>query len=117
MISVENHWLAILPLLFGLGWAASSWERRLQEKADIAEQTKKQKSTFKGLNLLLNEQPDKAIDALVEVVKLDPETTELHFALGSLFRRRGETERAIRIHQHLSQSRGSESTRSQSCCL
>lgn len=101
MISVENQWLVILPILFGLGWLASNWERRLQDEVDNEEQKKKQKSTFKGLNLLLNEQPDKAIDALVEVVKLDPETTELHFALGSLFRRRGETERAIRIHQHL----------------
>ncbi len=101
MISVANYWLVILPILFGVGWLASNWERRLQDEVDNEEQIKKQKSTFKGLNLLLNEQPDKAIDALVEVVKLDPETTELHFALGSLFRRRGETERAIRIHQHL----------------
>uniref|UniRef100_UPI003340AC30 lipopolysaccharide assembly protein LapB n=1 Tax=Castellaniella defragrans TaxID=75697 RepID=UPI003340AC30 len=54
-----------------------------------------------GLNFLLNEQPDRAIDAFVEVAKLDSETTELHFALGSLFRRRGEMERAIRVHQSL----------------
>ena len=58
-------------------------------------------SYFKGLNFLLNEQPDKAIEAFIEVVKVDPETVELHFALGSLFRRRGETERAIRMHQNL----------------
>jgi lipopolysaccharide assembly protein B len=56
---------------------------------------------FKGLNFLLNEQPDKAIDAFIEIVKLDPETVDLHFALGNLFRRRGETERAIRVHQNL----------------
>src|SRR5690606_33538853 len=59
------------------------------------------KSYFKGLNFLLNEEPDRAIDAFVEVAKLDPETPELHFALGSLFRRRGEMERAIRVHQSL----------------
>src|SRR5690554_4599863 len=58
-------------------------------------------SYFKGLNFILNEEPDRAIDAFVEVAKLDPETTELHFALGSLFRRRGEMERAIRVHQSL----------------
>jgi lipopolysaccharide biosynthesis regulator YciM len=58
-------------------------------------------SYFRGLNFLLNEEPDAAIDAFVEVAKLDPETTELHFALGSLFRRRGEMERAIRVHQSL----------------
>jgi lipopolysaccharide biosynthesis regulator YciM len=53
------------------------------------------------LNFLLNEQPDKAIEAFIEVVKVDPATVELHFALGSLFRRRGETERAIRMHRNL----------------
>jgi lipopolysaccharide biosynthesis regulator YciM len=58
-------------------------------------------SYFKGLNYLLNEQPDKAIEAFVEVAKLDPDTLELHFALGALFRRRGELDRAIRIHQNL----------------
>ncbi|MBP7627331.1 MAG: lipopolysaccharide assembly protein LapB, partial [Zoogloea sp.] len=54
-----------------------------------------------GLNFLLNEQPDKAIDAFIEAVKIDNQTVELHFALGSLFRRRGETDRAIRMHQNL----------------
>ncbi|MGA0831575.1 MAG: tetratricopeptide repeat protein, partial [Polynucleobacter sp.] len=51
--------------------------------------------------LLLNEQPDQAIETLVKVAQLDPETVDLHFSLGNLFRRRGETERAIRVHQHL----------------
>jgi lipopolysaccharide biosynthesis regulator YciM len=59
------------------------------------------KAYFKGLNLLLNEQQDKAIDAFIEAVQNDPDTTELHFALGNLFRRRGEFERAVRVHQHL----------------
>ena len=68
---------------------------------DERERMRQQRSTFKGLSLLLNEQPDQAIEALVKIAQLDPETIELHFALGSLFRRRGETERAIRVHQHL----------------
>ena len=59
------------------------------------------RSYFKGLNFLLNEQPDKAIDSFLEVAKVDSQTVELHFALGNLFRRRGETERAIRMHQNL----------------
>jgi lipopolysaccharide biosynthesis regulator YciM len=59
------------------------------------------RSYFKGLNYLLNEQPDKAIEAFLEVAKMDPDTLELHFALGALFRRRGELDRAIRIHQNL----------------
>ena len=56
---------------------------------------------YKGLNFLLNEQHDKAIDAFIEAVQQDPDTSELHFALGNLFRRRGEYERAVRVHQHL----------------
>lgn len=56
---------------------------------------------FKGLNYLLNEQPDKAIEVFVRMVEVDGETIETHFALGNLFRRRGEVERAIRIHQNL----------------
>ena len=56
---------------------------------------------FQGLNFLLNEQQDKAIDAFIEAVQNDPDTTELHFALGNLFRRRGEYNRAVRVHEHL----------------
>ncbi|MBS1211120.1 MAG: lipopolysaccharide assembly protein LapB, partial [Proteobacteria bacterium] len=59
------------------------------------------RSYLSGLNFLLNEQPDKAIDAFLEAVQIDPQTVELHFALGNLFRRRGELDRAIRIHQSL----------------
>jgi tetratricopeptide (TPR) repeat protein len=59
------------------------------------------KAYFKGLNLLLNEQHDKAIDAFIEAVQQDPDTSDLHFALGNLFRRRGEYERAVRVHEHL----------------
>ncbi len=90
-------WLFFIPLVFGLGWMAA----RFDLKSLLSESARLPRSYFRGLNFLLNEQPDKAIDAFIEVVKLDPETTELHFALGNLFRRRGETERAIRVHQNL----------------
>lgn len=93
----ESWWLILFPLLFGLGWLAARFDFRQM----LSETRALPDSYFKGLNFLLNEQPDRAIDAFVEVAKLDPETTELHFALGSLFRRRGETERAIRVHQSL----------------
>jgi len=56
---------------------------------------------FAGLNFLLAEQPDKAIEAFIEATKVDPQTIELHFALGALFRRRGEVDRAIRMHRSL----------------
>ena len=93
----EAWWLIFVPLLFGLGWLAA----RFDIKQMLSETRNLPDSYFKGLNFLLNEEPDRAIDAFVEVAKLDSETTELHFALGSLFRRRGEMERAIRVHQSL----------------
>lgn len=90
-------WLIVCPIFFGLGWLAA----RIDIKHLLLESRALPRSYFKGLNFLLNEQPDKAIEAFIEVVKVDPETIELHFALGSLFRRRGETERAIRMHRSL----------------
>ena len=94
----DLQWLLIgLPLAFSLGWLASRFDLR-QVKRDNRDAPR---AYFKGLNLLLNEQQDKAIDAFIEAVQNDPDTTELHFALGNLFRRRGEFERAVRVHQHL----------------
>lgn len=91
-------WLLLsAPLFFGLGWIAA----RVDIKQLLSESRSLPKSYFKGLNLLLNEENDKAIDAFIEIVSLDPETLELHTALGYLFRKRGDTERAIRIHQNL----------------
>ena len=93
----EIWWLLSIPIFFGLGWIAA----RIDIKQLLSESRSLPKGYFKGLNFLLNEQPDKAIDAFIEIVRLDPETADLHFALGNLFRRRGETERAIRMHQNL----------------
>jgi lipopolysaccharide assembly protein B len=93
----EYWWLLGFPLFFGLGWMAA----RIDIKQIVRESRALPRSYFKGLNFLLSEQPDKAIEAFIEVVKVDPETVELHFALGSLFRRRGEYDRAIRMHQNL----------------
>ncbi|RPI47532.1 MAG: lipopolysaccharide assembly protein LapB [Betaproteobacteria bacterium] len=95
----EYWWLLAFPLFFGLGWLAA----RIDIKHLVSESRALPMSYFKGLNFLLNEQPDKAIEALIEVVKVDPQTIELHLALGSLFRRRGEVERAIRMHQNLAE--------------
>src|SRR5690242_2292719 len=86
-----------LPIAFGLGWLASRLDlRQLRIENRLAP-----KAYFRGLNFLLNEQQDQAIDAFIEAVQDDPDTSELHFALGNLFRRRGEFERAVRVHQHL----------------
>jgi len=98
----EYWWLLGFPLFFGLGWMAA----RIDIKHLVRDSRALPSSYFKGLNFLLAEQPDKAIEAFIEVVKVDPETIELHFALGSLFRRRGEFDRAIRMHQNLLERAG-----------
>ena len=97
MIEFEYWQLLFFPLFFALGWAAA----RIDIRHVVKESRALPRSYFRGLNFLLNEQPDRAIEAFVDAVKVDPHTIELHFALGSLFRRRGETERAIRMHQNL----------------
>lgn len=94
----DLQWFLLpLPVAFALGWMASRLDLRQWRR----EQRESPKAYFKGLNLLLNEQHDKAIDAFIEAVQHDPDTSDLHFALGNLFRRRGEYERAVRVHQHL----------------
>ena len=93
----EPWMLLVFPLFFGMGW----WAARLDIKRLLSESTALPESYFQGLNFLLNEQQDKAIEAFIEVVKIDPHTVELHFALGSLFRRRGEVDRALRMHHNL----------------
>ncbi len=93
----EPWMLLIFPLFFGMGWLAA----RTDIKELLSESSALPQSYFQGLNFLLNEQQDKAIEAFIEVVKVDPQTIELHFALGSLFRRRGEVDRALRMHHNL----------------
>ena len=91
-------WILLgLPIAFILGWLASRFDLRQLR----VENRQAPKAYFKGLNFLLNEQQDQAIDAFIEAVQKDPDTSELHFALGNLFRRRGEYERAVRVHEHL----------------
>ncbi len=94
----DLSWILLgLPLAFMLGWMAS----RLDLRQIRLENRDAPKAYFKGLNYLLNEQQDQAIDAFIEAVQNDPDTSELHFALGNLFRRRGEYQRAVRVHEHL----------------
>ena len=94
----ELWWLLpIVAVFFALGWIAA----RIDIKHLMRESRALPLSYFRGLNFLLNEQPDKAIESFIEVVKVDPQTIDLHFALGSLFRRQGEIDRAIRMHQNL----------------
>ncbi len=87
----------LLPLAVASGWFAARFERTRHpgKSFDLPA------AYIKGLNLLLNEQPDKAIEMFIRALEVNSETVETHLALGSLFRRRGEVERAIRIHQNL----------------
>ena len=97
-MSFDLSWILLgMPLAFVAGWLAS----RLDLRQLRIENRQAPKAYFKGLNFLLNEQQDQAIDAFIEAVQNDPDTSELHFALGNLFRRRGEYERAVRVHEHL----------------
>lgn len=97
-MNLDLSWILLgLPAAFILGWLAS----RLDLRQLRIENRRNPKAYFRGLNFLLNEQQDQAIDAFIEAVQQDPDTSELHFALGNLFRRRGEYERAVRVHEHL----------------
>jgi lipopolysaccharide biosynthesis regulator YciM len=89
-------WL-LLPLAAASGWLVARFEQKRQARRTFDLPS----AYFKGLNFLLNEQPDKAIEVFIRVLEVNSETVETHLALGNLFRRRGEVERAIRIHQNL----------------
>lgn len=93
----EFWWLIALPLFFSLGWLAA----RVDLKQLLAESTALPAAYFKGLNFLITNQHDKAIEAFSEAVQANTDSLELHFALGSLFRRRGEVDRAINLHLNL----------------
>jgi lipopolysaccharide biosynthesis regulator YciM len=90
--------ILLLPVAAASGWFAA--RRNLSSKQQ-KQPTDISPVYFKGLNYLLNEQPDKAIDLFIKMLDVDSDTVETHLALGSLFRRRGEVDRAIRIHQNL----------------
>ena len=97
MMEFEYWWLLALPLFFALGWVAA----RVDINQLLSESTTLPAAYFKGLNFLITDQHDKAIEAFVEAVEANADSLELHFALGSLFRRRGEVDRAIHLHLNL----------------
>ena len=96
-IDFEYWWLLVLPLFFTLGWIAA----RVDIKQLISESTALPAAYFKGLNFLISDQHDKAVEAFSEAIQANTDSLELHFALGSLFRRTGETDRAINMHLNL----------------
>lgn len=97
---MSDVWLLLcllLPIAAFSGW----WIGRRGQGSANRQVSALNPDYFKGLNFVLNEQPDKAIEVFIRMLEVDSETVETHLALGNLFRRRGEVDRAIRIHQNL----------------
>ncbi|NKI35528.1 lipopolysaccharide assembly protein LapB [Wenzhouxiangella sp. XN79A] len=90
--------LALLPVAAGCGWWLA---RRQLGRGERRQRSDLSSNYFRGLNYLLNEQPDKAIEVFLRLAEINTETVETHLALGNLFRRRGETDKAIRFHRHI----------------
>jgi len=93
-----NLWPLLLPAAAWSGWWVAS---RNHSGKECKQSNHLSREYVVGLNYLLNEQPDKAVDIFIKLLDVDSETVETHLALGSLFRRRGEVDRAIRVHQNL----------------
>jgi lipopolysaccharide assembly protein B len=89
---------ALFVLMAGIGWAFRHFSER---DSDPPPDTRVSAEYMRGLNLVLNRRTDEALELFVQMAKVDDETLETHFALGHLFRRRGEIDRAIRVHQNL----------------
>jgi lipopolysaccharide biosynthesis regulator YciM len=98
MMPIESLWV-LLGLLFAAGALGFYAARRPRPSTLGAEHVRK--TYLAGVNFLVNEQPDRALEEFLRASELDGETVETHFALGSLYRRRGETDRAIRVHQNI----------------
>jgi len=96
-VDFEAWWLVLLPLFFGLGWLAA----RVDIRHILADSKLLPRQYFEGVNHLLNDRTDKAVEVFVDLARNHNETVELQFALGHLFRKKGEIERAIRMHQKL----------------
>ncbi|HLM51998.1 MAG TPA: lipopolysaccharide assembly protein LapB [Pseudoxanthomonas sp.] len=102
-MALLNEWFwffLFLPLAALSGWIIG---RRGGQRHGDTQVSRLSSTYFRGLNYLLNEQPDKAIELFLHIAELDKETFETQVALGHLFRRRGEVDRAIRLHQGLVQ--------------
>lgn len=94
-----QYLFALLPVAATCGWYMGS--KKSDSKVKKRNPFTMRHDYFRGLNYLINEQPDKAVDVFIKLLEVDSDTVETHLALGNLFRRRGEVERATRIHQNI----------------
>lgn len=93
--------IILVLICIGIAWYLGY---RARPKEDDSRQKNKAnipRDYLQGLNFLLNEETDKAVDIFVKMLEVDSDTVETHLAVGKLYRRRGEVDRAIRIHQNL----------------
>ncbi len=96
--------MKILGALFFLSSVAGAWvagTRMRTQDEEPTQKTKLPRDYLVGLNFLLNDETDKAVDIFIKMLEVDSDTVETHLAVGKLFRRRGEVDRALRIHQNL----------------
>jgi len=97
---VEPWWS--VPVVLSLGGALGWWAARSRRlRGELHQHRALSSNYFRGLNYLLNEQPDKAIEVFLKLAEINRETVETHLALGNLFRRRGEMDKAIQFHRHI----------------
>lgn len=98
----EPSWLLVAALFVAAaaGWLAARFSTRSRSPQDSL-RPKLSEEYFQGLSFLLNEESDKALEVFLRMVDVDNETVETHFALGNLYRRRGEVDRAIRVHENI----------------
>ena len=99
---MEISLLAVFVTALGIGWWLGQRETQQKRTARLGLQA----DYYRGLNYLLNQQTDEALDLFIHALEVNPQTVETHLALGSLFRRRGEVDKAIQIHQNLLSSKG-----------
>ncbi|MBU3022816.1 lipopolysaccharide assembly protein LapB [Aestuariibacter sp. A3R04] len=88
----------LLPVAAGYGWIMG---RNSVRQAQRKQSSILSRHYYKGLNFLLSDQPDKAVDTLIKMINLNNDTVETHIAMGNFFRHRGEIDRAIKVHQNL----------------
>lgn len=91
-------WLLLFLVGVGAAWYLG---RRTRPKTEEPRKILLPRDYLTGLNFLLNEETDKAVDIFIKMLEVDSDTVETHLTVGKLFRRRGEVDRAIRIHQNL----------------
>ncbi len=95
---MSSTWILLVFISLAVAWYLGYQARH---KHVIDKKINLPRDYLVGLNFLLNEEPDKAVDVFIKMLEVDSDTVETHLAVGKLFRRRGEVDRAIRIHQNL----------------